>query len=340
MHRHGKDPKCSKGKWEDTGAGPPLGATVSSSARPPVLEQGAPKIPDGAIPCGTLWACFSLGTMDSLGARDVHDGDAQDREVQDGEVQDGYVQDRDIHTVLGSDLASWLYLWEFFHPILLFWAICLKAWTHRCSNQIHPAQGFLRAELIPQLIPKLQGWHSIQTPPVAPPSAPWNPPHAMKRGLVGNSGKSAGLAVLRGSNPNPTQPPWTRNQGLIRNRRHSAGEEDVFSVVLGTGMSQRCPWVTDQGNASPELHHGKDLGLVSGGKTTKGFAGYPGVLAVPTLPSQTSLSSTQQPPLAMPEGAKDMLGPLWELRLCWELLLQSGHPRTVSLQGFPALLQP
>lgn len=118
----------------------------------------------------------------------------------------------------------------------------------------------------------------------------------------------------------------------------------MFSVVLGTGMSQRCPRVTEQGNASLELRHGKDLGLVSGGKTTRGFTGYPGVLAVLTLPSQTSPSSTQQPPLAMPEGAKDMLGPVqkitWELRLCWELLLQSGHPRIVSLQGFPALLQP
>lgn len=118
----------------------------------------------------------------------------------------------------------------------------------------------------------------------------------------------------------------------------------MFSVVLGTGMSQRCPRVTEQGNASLELCHGKDLGLVSGGKTTRGFTGYPGVLAVLTLPSQTSPSSTQQPPLAMPEGAKDMLGPVqkitWELRLCWELLLQSGHPRTGFLQGFPALLQP
>lgn len=68
----------------------------------------------------------------------------------------------------------------------------------------------------------------------------------------------------------------------------------MFSVVLGRGTSQHCPWVTDQGNASLELCHKKDLGLVSGGKTTKEFAGYSGV------PTQTSLSSTQQPPLAMP----------------------------------------
>lgn len=87
----------------------------------------------------------------------------------------------------------------------------------------------------------------------------------------------------------------------------------MFSVVLGRGTSHRCPRVTDQGNASLELCHRKDLSLVSGGKTTKEFAGYSGV---PTPLSQTSLSSTQQPPLAMPEGAKDMLEPY----ISWDIL--------------------
>lgn len=36
-------------------------------------------------------------------------------------------------------------------------------WTHQCSKQIHPAQGFLRADLTL----KHRGWHSIQTPPVS-----------------------------------------------------------------------------------------------------------------------------------------------------------------------------
>lgn len=157
MHGHGKDPKCSNGKWEDTGAGssPPLDATVGSSARPPVLEQGAPKIPDSPIPCGTLrpsWACFSLGTMDSLGVRDVHDGD-----VQDGEVQDGDVQDRDTHTVLGSDLASWLCVWEFFHLIMLFWAICLKAMDTAVFQPDPPCPGVPQSRAHPRAHPKAPG---------------------------------------------------------------------------------------------------------------------------------------------------------------------------------------
>lgn len=137
-------------------------------------------------------------------------------------------------------LVSWLSIWEFFYLSTLFWATCLKAMTHQCSNQIHPAQGFLGAKLIPKLIPRQRGWHSIQTPPAAAPSAPWSPPQAIKRGLVGNGGKSAGLAVLRGSNPNPYSLMEEESQTHPESQ-HSAGQKDVFSVVLGRGTSQCCP---------------------------------------------------------------------------------------------------
>lgn len=94
-------------------------------------------------------------------------------------------------------------------------------------------------------------------------------------------------------------------------------EKRTCSAWFWKGNEPTLPRVTDEGNASLELCHRNDLGLVSAGKTTKELAGYSRVL---TLPPQTSSSSTQQPPLAMPEGAKDMLGPVqkisWELRLC------------------------
>lgn len=95
-------------------------------------------------------ARFSLGTMDSLGGRDVHDGDVQDGEVQDVEVQDGDVQDRDTHTVLGSDLASWLCLWEFFHLIMLFWAICLKAMDTAVFQPDPPCPGVPQSRAHPK----------------------------------------------------------------------------------------------------------------------------------------------------------------------------------------------
>lgn len=85
----------------------------------------------------------------------------------------------------------------------------------------------------------------------------------------------------------------------------------------------------------PRAVLGKDLSLVSGGKTTKEFAGYS---RVPTLPPQTSLSSLPWPCQRVPRA--DIQKIFWELRLCWDLLLQSGYPRTVSLQSFPGLFQP
>lgn len=234
--------------------------------------------------------------------------------------------------MVGSCLVSWLSIWEFFYLSTLFWATCLKAMTHQCSNQIHPAQGFLGAKLIPKLIPRQRGWHSIQTPPAAAPSAPWSPPQAIKRGLVGNGGKSARLAVLRGSNPNP----YSLHGGGIPDPSGITAlsrTEGCVQCGSGKGNEPMLPRVTDQGNASLELCHRKDL--VSAGKTTKELAGY---FRVPNLPLQTSLSSTQQPPLAMPEGAKDMLGAVqkisWELRLCCDLLLQ-WPPQNCVPAGLP-----
>lgn len=97
---------------------------------------------------------------------------------------------------------------------------------------------------------------------------------------------------------------------------------------------------------------GKTQGLVSkapcsGGKTTKAFAGCFGVPAV--LPPSTP-NLAKQHPAASAGHARGFVGAPQCARTStddaqgaemsrWDLLLQSGQPRIVPLQGLPALLR-